>query len=293
MTLTKAAIINNRTTWILFAVLMLAGVQAFKDLPRAYDPGFIIRAAQVVTYLPGASSDRMEELVTNQIEQVVQEIPELDFVTSTSKTGVSIVVANIKENYTSMRPIWDDLRRKIQAVTPDLPEGIIGPVVNDEFGDVYGIVIALTAEGYTYSEMKTIADNARDDLLNLEDAAKIDLLGIQDERVFVEYDNAKLTELNLSPAILSSMIKSRNIIVPGGSIVIGNERIELEPSGNFETVDDIGNTILPIPGSKNVVYLRDIARVKSGYVDPPSSLVRFKGKTQLVLLSQCVKAATT
>ncbi|WP_197475248.1 efflux RND transporter permease subunit, partial [Oleiphilus sp. HI0079] len=151
-------------------------------------------------------------------------------------------------------------------------------VVNDEFGDVYGIVIALTAEGYTYSEMKTIADNARDDLLNLEDAAKIDLLGIQDERVFVEYDNAKLTELNLSPAILSSMIKSRNIIVPGGSIVIGNERIELEPSGNFETVDDIGNTILPIPGSKNVVYLRDIARVKSGYVDPPSSLVRFKGE---------------
>ncbi|KZY73308.1 acriflavine resistance protein B [Oleiphilus sp. HI0071] len=278
MTLTNAAITNNRTTWILFAVLMLAGVQAFKDLPRAYDPGFIIRAAQVVTYLPGASSDRMEELVTNQIEQVVQEIPELDFVTSTSKTGVSIVVANIKENYTSMRPIWDDLRRKIQAVTPDLPEGIIGPVVNDEFGDVYGIVIALTAEGYTYSEMKTIADNARDDLLNLEDAAKIDLLGIQDERVFVEYDNAKLTELNLSPAILSSMIKSRNIIVPGGSIVIGNERIELEPSGNFETVDDIGNTILPIPGSKNVVYLRDIARVKSGYVDPPSSLVRFKGE---------------
>lgn len=278
MTLTNAAITNNRTTWVLFIVLMLAGLQAFKDLPRAYDPGFIIRAAQVVTYLPGASSDRMEELVTNQIEQVVQEIPELDFVTSTSKTGVSIVVANIKENYTSMRPIWDDLRRKVQAVTPDLPEGIVGPIVNDEFGDVYGIVIALTAEGYSYSEMKTIADNARDDLLSLEDAAKIDLLGIQDERVFVEYDNAKLTELNLSPVILSSMIKSRNIIVPGGSIVIGNERIELEPSGNFETVDDIGNTILPIPGSKNVVYLRDIARIKTGYVDPPSSLVRFKGE---------------
>ena len=278
MTLTNAAITNNRTTWILFAVLLLAGLQAFKDLPRAYDPGFIIRAAQVVTYLPGASSDRMEELVTNQIEQVIQEIPELDFVTSTSKTGVSIVVANIKENYTSMRPIWDDLRRKIQAVTPDLPEGIVGPIVNDEFGDVYGIVIALTAEGYTYSEMKTIADNARDDLLSLEDAAKIDLLGIQDERVFVEYDNAKLAELNLSPGILSSMIKSRNIIVPGGSIVIGNERIELEPSGNFETVEDIGNTILPIPGSKNVVYLRDIAQVTSGYVDPPSSLVRFKGE---------------
>ena len=278
MTLTNAAITNNRTTWVLFIVLMLAGLQAFKDLPRAYDPGFIIRAAQVVTYLPGASPDRMEELVTNQIEQVVQEIPELDFVTSTSKTGVSIVVANIKENYTNMRPIWDDLRRKIQAVTPDLPEGVEGPIVNDEFGDVYGIVIALTAEGYSYAEMKTIADNARDDLLGLEDAAKIDLLGIQDERVFVEYDNAKLTELNLSPTILSSMIKSRNIIVPGGSIVIGNERIELEPSGNFETVDDIGNTILPIPGSKNVVYLRDIARIKSGYVDPPSSLVRFKGE---------------
>lgn len=278
MSITQSAIVNNRTTWVLFIVLILAGLQAFKDLPRAYDPGFVIRAAQVVTYLPGASSDRMEELVSNQIEQVIQEIPELDFVTSTSKTGVSIVVANVKESYTEMRPIWDDLRRKIEAVESDLPEGIIGPIVNDEFGDVFGIVIALTAEGYSYSEMESIADDVRDDLLGLADAAKVDLYGIQEERIFVEYDNSKLTELNLSPSILSSMIKSRNIIVPGGSIVIGQERLELEPSGNFEKIEDIENTILPIPGSKNVVYLRDIARVTSGYVDPSSSLVRYNGE---------------
>lgn len=281
MNLTKAAITNNRTTWVLFIVLLLAGVQAFENLPRAYDPGFVIRAAQVITYLPGASPDRMEELVTNQIEQVIQEIPELDFVSSTSKTGVSIVIANIKESYKDMRPIWDDLRRKIDSVESDLPSGVIGPIVNDEFGDVYGIVLALTAEGYSYAEMKDVADSVRDDLLSLPDAAKVDLHGIQQERVFVEYDNAKLSELNLSPALLSSMIKSRNIIVPGGSIVMGKERIELEPSGNFETVEEIGNTILPLPGSKSVVYLRDIAKVSAGYVDPPSSLVRFNGQSAI------------
>ncbi|KZX74018.1 acriflavine resistance protein B [Oleiphilus sp. HI0009] len=278
MNITAAAIANNRTTLVLFIIVLLAGLQAFNNLPRAYDPGFVIRAAQVITYLPGASPDRMEDLVSNQIEQVIQEIPELDFVTSTSKTGVSIVVANIKESYTDMRPIWDDLRRKIDSVAPDLPSGIIGPIVNDEFGDVYGIVLALTAEGYTYREMKDVADDVRDDLLSLPDAAKIDLYGVQEEQIYVEYDNSKLSELSISPSQLSAMIKSRNIIIPGGSITVGEERIELEPSGNFESVEDIANTILPIPGSKSVVYLRDIASVRSGYVDPRSSIVSYNGE---------------
>jgi len=276
--LTRAAITNNRTTWILFAVLMLSGIQAFENLPRAYDPGFVIRAAQVITYLPGASPDRMELLVSNQIEQVIQEIPELDFVTSTSKTGVSIVVANIKENYKDMRPIWDDLRRKVESVASSLPSGVVGPIVNDEFGDVYGIVLGLTAEGYTYAEMKEVADTARDDLLSLKDAAKVELYGIQKEQIFVEYDNAKLSDLNLSPALLSGMIESRNIIFPGGSIVMGEERIELEPSGNFETLSEVENTIVPLPGSKNVVYLRDIANIRWGYDDPPTTLVRYDGQ---------------
>jgi multidrug efflux pump len=272
--ITRAAITNNRTTWVLFLILLLAGFQAYNQLPRAYDPGFVIRAAQVITYLPGASPDRMEALVSNQIEKVVQEIPELDFVTSTSKTGVSIVVANIKERYTDMRPIWDNLRRKVESVQSDLPDGVIGPIVNDEFGDVFGIVLALTGEGFSNAELETVAEAAKDEFLNLPDAAKVELYGVQDERIFVEYNNARLTELGISPSQLSKMISSRNIIVSGGSIVLGRERIELEPTGNFESIDDLENTILALPQSKNVLYLKDIATVRWGYVDPPKSLVR-------------------
>lgn len=274
MNITKAAITNNRTSLVLFVVLLLAGFQAYDKMPRAYDPGFIIRAAQVITYLPGASPDRIEALVSNQIEKVVQEIPELDFVTSTSKTGVSIVVANIKERYTDMRPIWDNLRRKVESIEGDLPDGVIGPIVNDEFGDVFGVVLALTGEGFSQAELQTIAESAKDEFLNLADAAKVELYGVQDERIFVEYNNERLTELGLSPSQLSQMISSRNIIVSGGSIVLGRERLELEPSGNFESIEDLENTILALPSSKRVLYLKDIASVRWGYVDPPSQLVK-------------------
>ncbi|TMP84451.1 AcrB/AcrD/AcrF family protein, partial [Pseudoalteromonas ruthenica] len=127
MNITRLALENNRTAWVVFAALLLFGLSAFNNMPKDYDPGFIIRTAQVVTYFPGASPQRVEELVTDQIEKVAQQIPELDFVTSTSKTGVSIVSVNIKESYKDMRPIWDNLRRKIQSIENDLPNGAQTP----------------------------------------------------------------------------------------------------------------------------------------------------------------------
>ncbi|RKZ61867.1 MAG: AcrB/AcrD/AcrF family protein, partial [Gammaproteobacteria bacterium] len=165
MNITAFALRNNRTTIVLMLVILLAGFQSYLNMPRAYDPGFVIRAAQVVTYFPGASPERVELLVSDKIEKVVQEIPELDFVTSESRTGVSIIMVNIKESYKDMRPIWDNLRRKIDDVRGELPDGTIGPQVNDEFGDIYGIVITLTGEGYDYAELKDIADDTRDQFL--------------------------------------------------------------------------------------------------------------------------------
>ena len=129
MNITAIALKNNRTTIVLVVVLLLAGIQSYMNMPRAYDPGFIIRAAQVITYFPGASPQRVEQLISDKIEKAVQEIPELDFVTSESRTGTSIVVVNIKESYKDMRPIWDNLRRKIDDMSDDLPDGVIGPEV--------------------------------------------------------------------------------------------------------------------------------------------------------------------
>jgi len=250
-------------------------------MPRAYDPGFVIRAAQVVTYFPGASPERVELLVSDKIEKVVQEIPELDFVTSESRTGVSIIMVNIKESYKDMRPIWDNLRRKIDDVRGELPDGTIGPQVNDEFGDIYGIVITLTGEGYDYAELKDIADDTRDQFLYIDDVAKVDILGAQDERIFVEYSNTQLSKLNLSPSQLLQMLKGRNIIIPGGSIKLGNERIELEPSGNFQSVEEVRKTVISLPGSNEILYLSDIADIKRGYVDPPASMVHSSGTKAL------------
>jgi len=280
LNITAIALKNNRTTIVLMLVILLAGFQSYMNMPRAYDPGFIIRAAQVITYFPGASPERVEQLVSDKIEKVVQEIPELDFVTSESRTGVSIVMVNIKDSYKDMRPIWDNLRRKIDDAE-GLPDGIIGPVVNDEFGDVFGIVMTLTGEGYSYAELKDIADDTRDQFLYLEDAAKVEILGAQEERIFVEYSNTQLSRLNLSPSQLLQMLSSRNIIIPGGSIKIGNERIELEPSGNFRSVEEVRKTVISLPGSDEILYLSDIAEVKRGYVDPPASMVHSSGRKAL------------
>jgi multidrug efflux pump subunit AcrB len=262
-------------------VILLAGFQSYLNMPRAYDPGFIIRAAQVITYFPGASPERVEQLVSDKLEKVIQEIPELDFVTSESRTGVSIIVVHIKESYKKMRPIWDNLRRKIDDARNDLPDGIIGPEVNDEFGDVYGIVITLTGEGYNYAELKDIADDTRDQFLYIDDVAKVDILGAQEERIFVEYNNTQLSKLKLSPSQLLQMLKGRNIIIPGGSIKLGSERIELEPSGNFQSVEEVRKTVISLPGSDEIIYLSDIANIKRGYVDPPASMVHSSGTEAL------------
>ncbi len=283
MNITAIALRNNRTTIVLMLVILLAGFQSYLNMPRAYDPGFIIRAAQVVTYFPGASPERVEQLVSDKIEKVVQEIPELDFVTSESRTGVSIILVNIKESYKNMRPIWDSLRRKIDDVKEELPDGIIGPEVNDEFGDVFGIVMTLTGEGYSYAELKDIADDTRDQFLYLEDVAKVEILGAQEERIFVEYSNTQLSKLNLSPSQLLQMLSGRNIIIPGGSIKIGTERIELEPSGNFRSVEEVKKTVITLPGSNEILYLSDIADIKRGYVDPPVTMVHSSGTKALGL----------
>ena len=283
MNITRLAIQNNRTTLVFLIVMVLLGLDAYNKIPRAYDPGFIIRAAQVITYFPGGSPARVEELISDKIEKVVQEIPELDFVKSESRTGISIVTVNIKESYTEMRPIWDNLRRKVDKIAGDLPEGAIGPNVNDEFGDVFGVVMTLTGEGYSYAELKEVADAARDELLRNAEVAKVEIHGAQKERIYVEYNDARLSELNLTPLQLSQILAKQNVVMPGGSVRLGKERIELEPSGNFESIEDISRTTILLPGSDDVIYLEDIVTVKRGYQDPKSSFVRSSGVPALAI----------
>ena len=283
MNLTRFAIEKNRITAVAIFAILVAGIFAYAKMPRSEDPGFIIRTAMVVTYFPGASPERVEQLVTDKLEKTIQEIPELEAVRSESKTGVSLIWVDIKERYMHMRPIWDNLRRKVEKAQPDLPDGIISPSVNDEFGDVFGTILTITGDGFSYRELKDVADEVRDELLRLPDVAKVDIYGAQDERVFVEYNNARLSELGISPYQLQQMLESRNIITPGGDITTEEEKIVLEPSGNFASIEEIRRTVINLPGRKEVVYLGDVVDIFRGYIDPPATMVRSAGEPALGL----------
>ncbi len=277
MSITRMAIEKNRVTGVALLLIIGAGLGAYVSMPQSEDPGFIIRTALVTTFFPGASPERVEQLVTDPIESVVQQIPELDFVGSESMTGVSLVYVNIKESYKEMRPIWDNLRRKIAAARADLPEDVIGPIVNDEFGDVFGIIYTITGEGYSYAELKEVADQVRDELLKIEDVAKVEIYGAQEERIFIEYDNGRLAQLGISPIQLGQLLETQNILFPGGKVSTGRERMVLEPTGNFQTVEEVRRTVIAVPGRSDLLYLEDIAHVERGYVDPPKSILHASG----------------
>ena len=279
---TDSAVRHRVVVYTLAALVVLYGAIAYFDLPKQQDPGFTIRAAVIATRFPGASPLRVEQLVTDRIEQAIQEMPELDNVVSESRPGLSRITANFKESHTDMRPIFDDLRRKVEAVD-DLPDGARDPVVNDEYGDVFGSVYALTGEGFSHGELGDIAEDIRDRLLHLDDVAKVTLQGVQEEEIFVEYNMARLREIGLSPRQLSGILSGINIVRGGGQVVVGRERIALEPSGNFESVDDLRRTVIQIPGGSRIVHLEDIADIYRDHVDPPSGIARFNGEDAIVL----------
>lgn len=282
VSITALAIEKNRVTLVVVTLLLAAGLMAYASLPKEQDPGFIVRTAVITAMFPGASPERVEQLITDKIEKKAQEMPEVDHITSESRTGISIVSVHFQESYKEMRPIFDDLRRKVEDVTEDLPEGIRGPFVNDEFGDVFGSVYTLTGDGYSYAELEDVAEEIRDTLLKIREVAKVTIHGGQEEVVFVEYNNARLTELGLSPRQLSGVLSSVNILSSGGSLVSGRERIVLEPTGNYESVEELRRTVIQLPAG-GVVYLGDIAEVYRDYLDPPESVARVNGKATLAL----------
>ena len=282
MDLTRYAIDNRVVTFVALVAVALSGISAYRTLPRAEDPGFIIRTAIVRTLFPGAPPERVELLVTDKLEKAIQEIPEVDHIGSESRTGQSIVTVEIRESVTDLRPVWDNLRRKVDRVATELPEGAV-TVVDDELGEVFGTVLALTSDGFSYVELEEIAGQVRDFVLRIEDVARVDIHGAQEERVYVDFDNARLAGLGLSAAQLQGILQSSNIIIPGGAVETAAERIVLDPTGNFTSLDDISRTLLTLPGTAETVYLGDVADIVRGYADPPRARVRVNGQPALAL----------
>jgi multidrug efflux pump subunit AcrB len=284
MNLTKFTIEKNRITFTLLAVVIIMGLTLYKSLPRDSMPPYTIRVATIVSSFPGASPERVEQLVTDKIEKTAQEIPEVKEITSTSRTGLSIVAVTLKDEVSKdkLQIIWDRLRRKLDKID-GLPDGVHPDLNDEDIGVVYGIMLGLTSDGFSYAEMKDYADDLRDDLIKLSDAAKVELGGVQEERVFVEFDNAQLKEYGLTSSRLQNIIATTNILNSGGQINLEEERIILEPTGNFNNVKDIQNTLIPVGDGKQVVRLSDITKVTKGYIQPSSSMVYVNGKPAIAL----------
>lgn len=284
MNLAKFSIDKNRITFMVLATIILLGINMYFNLSQDSMPPYTVRTATVVSQFPGASPERVEQLVTDKIEKVAQELPELKEVASTSRTGLSVVSVTLKDEVSpkNLQSVWDRLRRKLNTIN-GLPQGVSPNLNDDGIGDVYGIVVGLTSDGYSYAEMKEYADDIKDDLIKLPDAAKVELGGVQDERVFVEFDNTRLKEYGLSASKLQQSIGATNILSSGGQINVGDERIILEPTGNFNDVEDIRNMLIAVGNGSQLVKLGDITTVTKGYIDPPKQIVSVNGKEAISL----------
>ena len=285
MNLTQIALENNRVTIVVLLVVALLGLIGYQTMPRDSMPPYTIRVASVVTSFPGAGPERVEALITSKIEEVAQELPELKTVASESRPGLSVVSVALKQEVPpeELQAVWDQLRRKIETIRSDLPEGIYGPKVKDDgVGVVYGIVIGLTGDGFTFAELETYAKDLRDDLIKLPDAAEVRISGIQEERIYLQFNDARLAELGLSAKKIKNSIASTNIVFSGGEVSLEDERLVLEPTGSYADLDDLGRTLIAV-GKGGSVYLGDVTRIVRAYETPQQRLVKINGQPGLSL----------
>jgi len=278
MNLAQFSIDRNRITFTVLGTIMLMGLVLYQSLSRDSMPPYTVRVASIISSFPGSSPERVEQLVTDKVEKIAQELPELKEVTSTSRSGLSIVQVELKDEVKpeKLQAVWDRLRRKLDKIE-GLPSGVKPDLDDDGIGEVFGIAVGLVIDGFSYAEAKEYVDDIKDDLIKLEFAAKVELGGVQDERVFVEFDNTRLKEYGLSASKLQSIISSTNILSSGGQVNLGDERIILEPTGNFNSVEDIQRMLVPVGDGSQLVYLGDITTVRKGYINPPKQIVSVNG----------------
>ncbi len=273
--------IQKKTITLVFCFLIFfGGILSFNNLGRLEDPEFTIKTAVVTTQYPGASPMEVAEEVTDNIEIALQQMPQLDYVTSLSKAGVSVITVEIKKQYDkeTLPQVWDELRRKVNDVQPQLPPGTKPSIVNDSFGDVYGILLAVTGEGYSYAELKEYVKFLRKELLLVSGVSKIELWGLQQDAVFVEISRDRLAHLGVGLDSIYSTLEYQNLVTDSGSIRVGPQYIRIFPTGTLKTVDNIADLQIRDPSSDRLISLKDVAEVKRGYVTPPDRILRYNGK---------------
>ncbi|OQQ02147.1 MFS transporter [Vibrio campbellii] len=281
-----AYFIRNRViSWMVSLIFLIGGVSAFFGLGRLEDPAFTIKDAMVVTSYPGATPQQVEEEVTYPLEKAIQQLTYVDEVNSISSRGLSQITVTMKNNYgpDDLPQIWDELRRKVNDLKGSLPPGVNEPSVIDDFGDVYGILLAVTGDGYSYKELLDYVDYLRRELELVDGVSKVSVSGQQQEQVFIEISMKKLSSLSLSPNTVFNLLSTQNVVSDAGAIRIGDEYIRIQPTGEFQSVDELGDLLLTESGAQGLIFLKDVAEIKRGYVDVPTNIINYNGQLALNL----------
>ncbi|WP_025630597.1 efflux RND transporter permease subunit VmeI [Vibrio parahaemolyticus] len=279
-----AYFIRNRViSWMVSLIFLIGGIAAFFGLGRLEDPAFTIKDAMVVTLYPGATPQQVEEEVTYPLEKAIQQLTYVDEVNSISNRGLSQITVTMKNNYgpDDLPQIWDELRRKVNDLKVTLPPGVNEPQVIDDFGDVYGILLAVTGDGYSYKELLDYVDYLRRELELVDGVSKVSVSGQQQEQVFIEVSMKKLSSIGLSPNTVFNLLSTQNIVSDAGAIRIGDEYIRIQPTGEFQSVDELGDLLITESGAQGLIFLKDVAEIKRGYVEVPSNIINFNGSLAL------------
>jgi multidrug efflux pump len=272
-------------SFIIFTMIaiVIAGLSSYFRLGRSEDPAFTFRTMIVQAAWPGATLDDTLTQLTERLERKLQETKGLDFLRSYTSPGLTTIFVNLKGS-TSAREvpdIWYQVRKKIGDIRRTLPQGVVGPGFNDDFGDTYGLIYAFTADGFSHRELRDYVEDMRSKLLQVPDVSKIEILGAQDEQIYVEFSTSQLAGLGIDRAALIAALQAQNAVIPAGSLQTGEEKLSIRVTGAFESENDLLDVNFPSNG--RLIRLRDIAEVRRSLSDPPQPMFRVNGKPAIGL----------
>lgn len=282
--LTEWALHHKQLVYYFIFIIFIAGLFTYRSLGRMEDPDFTIRQMVVSVNWPGASARQVEEQVTDKIERKLQDIPSLDYLRSYSTPGQTVIFVALKDDAVKgeqVRPIWLEVRNMVNDIKSTLPQGVDGPYFNDRFDDVFGCIYALTGDGYSYEEMREYAERIRRILVDVPSVKKVDLLGVQTEKIYIEMETAKLAQLGLIPSDIINAVKAQNAMAPSGMLETTSDNIYLRVTGMFENLDALKN--LPVRAGGHSLRLGDIARITRGFNDPSDPKMFYNGQPAIGL----------
>lgn len=279
--LTEWCLKRKQLVYFFAIIVIIAGIFAYPRLGRMEDPEFTIREMYMTVAWPGAKASQVEQQITDKIERKLQDIPNKDYIRSYSMPGKAIIFIALKDEVASenIRDTWVEVRNVINDMKGTLPSNIQGPIFNDRYDDVFGCIYALTADGYTYEEMREKAENIRRILLDVEDVKKVDLIGVQTEKIFIQIENTKMAQLGISPSAIYSTIQAQNAVLPAGMIETSTDNVYLRVSGTFDDIDKISE--IPIKAGNQTFRLRDITKISRSYSDPSDPKMFYNGKAAI------------